>query len=182
MAYEEYYEHALTNGVLGIQRGKEPGVMIYMLPQAPGTSKAMGYHGWGNKTQVPTLQWGIKTGITTSLYGWITPIPSTYNSHLISLSQESHNASFVLTNLNHSVTMEALPKSGSDTTVQATFRLVSEDLKPLHSSSSLSSADLIRKSVMLEPMDFRSMVIVIQGPSSNLAVGCALGNIGSSTF
>ncbi|KAF6136338.1 hypothetical protein GIB67_043055 [Kingdonia uniflora] len=341
MAYAEYYERALTNGVLGVQRGREPGVMIYMLPQAPGTSKAMSYHGWGNKfdsfwccygtgiesfsklgdsiyfeeetnpaglyviqfisssfdwkaggillhqkvervvswdpifivkltisskeeagnsstlnLRIPqwtysdgakatlnakdlplvpgtflsvsrkwssgdqlTLQlpmilkteaikddrpeygsiqailygpyllagltkddWDIKTGIATSLYDWITPIPSTYNSHLISLSQEFQNATFVLTNLNHSVTMEASPKSGSDTAVRATFRLISEDLKPSHSSYSSSSADLIGKSVMLEPMDFPGMVIVIQGPSSNLAVGHALGNTGSSTF
>nr|TKS03800.1 hypothetical protein D5086_0000149460 [Populus alba] len=40
MAYADYYERALTNGVLGIQRGTEPGVMIYMLPQHPGSSKA----------------------------------------------------------------------------------------------------------------------------------------------
>nr|XP_043634010.1 uncharacterized protein LOC122605178 [Erigeron canadensis] len=49
MAYADYYERALTNGVLGIQRGNEPGVMIYMLPLAPGSSKASGYHKWGSK-------------------------------------------------------------------------------------------------------------------------------------
>ncbi|KAJ6702864.1 PROLINE-TRNA LIGASE (DUF1680) [Salix viminalis] len=47
MAYADYYERALTNGVLGIQRGTEPGVMIYMLPQYPGSSKAKSNHGWG---------------------------------------------------------------------------------------------------------------------------------------
>ncbi|KAJ6325971.1 hypothetical protein OIU78_013128 [Salix suchowensis] len=47
MAYADYYERALTNGVLGIQRGTEPGVMIYMLPQYPGSSKAKTNHGWG---------------------------------------------------------------------------------------------------------------------------------------
>lgn len=49
MAYADYYERALTNGVLSIQRGSEPGIMIYMLPQAPGSSKAVTYHGWGTK-------------------------------------------------------------------------------------------------------------------------------------
>ncbi|KAK6164207.1 hypothetical protein DH2020_001071 [Rehmannia glutinosa] len=49
MAYADYYERALTNGVLGIQRGNDPGVMIYMLPLRPGGSKARGYHGWGTK-------------------------------------------------------------------------------------------------------------------------------------
>ncbi|XP_042509637.1 uncharacterized protein LOC122085222 [Macadamia integrifolia] len=49
MAYADYYERALTNGVLSIQRGKEPGVMIYMLPQGRGVSKARSYHSWGTK-------------------------------------------------------------------------------------------------------------------------------------
>lgn len=49
VAYADYYERALTNGVLVIQRGTEPGVMIYMLPLGPGVSKAKSYHGWGTK-------------------------------------------------------------------------------------------------------------------------------------
>ncbi|XP_022754274.1 uncharacterized protein LOC111302749 isoform X2 [Durio zibethinus] len=47
VAYADYYERTLTNGVLGIQRGTEPGVMIYMLPQGRGVSKAVSYHKWG---------------------------------------------------------------------------------------------------------------------------------------
>ncbi|KAK8601919.1 hypothetical protein V6N13_058411 [Hibiscus sabdariffa] len=47
VAYADYYERALTNGVLGIQRGTQPGVMIYMLPQGRGVSKASSYHKWG---------------------------------------------------------------------------------------------------------------------------------------
>ncbi|XP_017700826.3 uncharacterized protein LOC103717747 [Phoenix dactylifera] len=51
MAYADYYERALTNGVLGIQRGREPGVMIYFLPLNPGGSKAIsGQGGWGSKS------------------------------------------------------------------------------------------------------------------------------------
>ncbi|XP_054819763.1 LOW QUALITY PROTEIN: uncharacterized protein LOC129318821 [Prosopis cineraria] len=49
VSYADYYERALTNGVLGIQRGTNPGVMIYMLPQGPGVSKAKTWHGWGTK-------------------------------------------------------------------------------------------------------------------------------------
>lgn len=49
MAYADYYERAMTNGVLGIQRRNEPGVMIYMLPLSHGVSKAISYHGWGTK-------------------------------------------------------------------------------------------------------------------------------------
>lgn len=47
-AYADYYERALTNGVLSIQRGTEPGVMIYMLPLGRGQSKSKSYHGWGS--------------------------------------------------------------------------------------------------------------------------------------
>ena len=49
VSYADYYERALTNGVLSIQRGTEPGVMIYMLPQGRGVSKAKTYFGWGTK-------------------------------------------------------------------------------------------------------------------------------------
>lgn len=49
MVYADYYERALTNGVLSIQRGQDPGVMIYMLPMGKGKSKAISYHGWGTK-------------------------------------------------------------------------------------------------------------------------------------
>lgn len=49
MAYADYYERALTNGILSIQRGTDPGVMIYMLPLGHGHSKARSYHGWGTK-------------------------------------------------------------------------------------------------------------------------------------
>ena len=41
MAYADYYEHDMTNGVLNIQRCNEPGIMIYMLPQEAGSSKVV---------------------------------------------------------------------------------------------------------------------------------------------
>jgi len=47
IVYADYYERALINGVLSIQRDRDPGVMIYMLPQGPGRSKARSYHKWG---------------------------------------------------------------------------------------------------------------------------------------
>ncbi|CAN7035513.1 unnamed protein product [Brassica oleracea var. botrytis] len=46
-SYADYYERPLTNGVLGIQRGTEPGVMIYMLPLGKGVSKTVTHNGWG---------------------------------------------------------------------------------------------------------------------------------------
>lgn len=61
IAYADYYERALINGVLSIQRGRDPGVMIYMLPQGPGRSKAKSYHGWG--TQYESFWCCYGTGI-----------------------------------------------------------------------------------------------------------------------
>ncbi len=47
--YADYYERMVLNGVMGLQRGQQAGVMIYMLPLGPGTSKAKSFHGWGTK-------------------------------------------------------------------------------------------------------------------------------------
>ncbi|GAB4836420.1 hypothetical protein Ancab_001332 [Ancistrocladus abbreviatus] len=45
--YADYYERAITNGVLSVQRGREPGTMIYFLPLGHGVSKAVSRWGWG---------------------------------------------------------------------------------------------------------------------------------------
>ena len=47
MTYADSYERALTNGIISIQKGNIPGVMIYMLPLGHGVSKGRSYHGWG---------------------------------------------------------------------------------------------------------------------------------------
>ncbi|KAF5937195.1 hypothetical protein HYC85_024701 [Camellia sinensis] len=293
MAYADYYERALTNGVLGIQRGKEPGVMIYMLPLGRGNSKAISYHGWGTQfdsfwccygtgiesfsklgdsiyfeeagevaglyiiqyissslnwksgqislnqkvepvvASNPLLQvtltisssegtsyqslengapgdkitlelpiglwtevikddrpkyssihailygpyllagltsgdWDIKTESTASLSDFITPIPAVYNSHLISLSQESGNSTFVLTNSNQSITIEKFPKPGTDSSIRSTFRLI---LKDANSTEEFSNPkDAIGKFVMLEPFDFPGMLLTHQGIDETLGV------------
>ncbi|KAJ6704754.1 hypothetical protein OIU79_009631 [Salix purpurea] len=338
MAYADYYERALTNGVLGIQRGTEPGVMIYMLPQYPGSSKAKSNHGWGtlydsfwccygtgiesfsklgdsiyfeereapglyiiqyisssldwksgqillhqkvdpivssdpylrvtltfspkkgtsqastlhlripiwtnsegatatiNSQSLPlpapgsflsvnrkwsssdklTLQipislrteaikddrheyasvqailhgpyllaghtsgdWNLKSGSGKSLSDSITPIPASYNGQLVSFSQESGNSTFVLANSNYSISMEKLPESGTDASLQATFRLIFKD----SSSSKLSSVkDAIGKSVMLEPFDLPGMLLVQQGKDRSFAVTKSADDDGSSIF
>ena len=71
--------------------------------------------------------WDIKTESAASLSDYITPIPAAYNSHLISLSQESGDSTLVLTNSNHSITMEKFPESGTDSSLNAKFRLVLKD-------------------------------------------------------
>ncbi|XP_030952817.1 uncharacterized protein LOC115975906 isoform X2 [Quercus lobata] len=339
MAYADYYERALTNGVLGIQKGTEPGVMIYMLPQGRGVSKASGFHGWGTKndsfwccygtgiesfsklgdsiyfeeegevpslyiiqyitssldwksgrillnqevdavsswdpylrvTLTPTLKegaaqssnlklripswthtdgakaslndqslnlpapgnflsltrdwrvddkitlqlpislrteainddrpefaslqailygpyllsghtsgdWDIKTGSANSLSDWITPIPAAYKTSLVSLSQESGDTTFVLTNSNQSITMEKLPAPGTNSAVHATFRLILNSSSPAEVST---MKDAIGRSVMLEPFDFPGMVVVHQGKEKNLAVADSSGSGGFSVF
>ncbi|KAI5596186.1 hypothetical protein BDE02_03G189800 [Populus trichocarpa] len=338
MAYADYYERALTNGVLGIQRGTEPGVMIYMLPQYPGSSKAKSYHGWGTSydsfwccygtgiesfsklgdsiyfeegeapglyiiqyisssldwksgqivlnqkvdpivssdpylrvtltfspkkgtSQASTLylripiwtnsegatatinsqslrlpapgsflsvnrkwrssdkltlqipislrteaikddrheyasvqailygpyllaghtsgDWNLKSGSGNSLSDSITPIPGSYNGQLVSFSQESGISTFVLTNSNQSISMEKLPESGTDASLQATFRLVFKD----SSSSKLSSVkDVIGKSVMLEPFHLPGMLLVQQGKDRSFALTNSADDDGSSIF
>ena len=41
------YAYALTNGVLGIQHGETPGVMLYLLPLGVGVTKGNSSRGWG---------------------------------------------------------------------------------------------------------------------------------------
>ncbi|CAH9083046.1 unnamed protein product [Cuscuta epithymum] len=326
MAYADYYERALTNGVLSIQRGTEPGVMIYMLPLQPGGSKAKSYHGWGTKfdsfwccygtgiesfsklgdsiyfeeqgkvpglyiiqyipssidwksghimlnqiidpvssqdnrlrvtitvtmqqssslpstlnLRIPTwtyassakallngqalslpppgnflsitrswtsndkitleLPMSLRTeaikddrpeyaSIQAVLYGpyllaglssgdwdikatspsvspstWIYPIP-TDNSVLVSLTQESGNDSFIVTNSNQTINMKPYPKSGTDSAARATFRLFSK----VTSNKKLSlPIDLIGRVVRLEAFDCPGMVVK-QGEEKSLVV------------
>ncbi|PON69758.1 Six-hairpin glycosidase [Parasponia andersonii] len=332
VAYADYYERALTNGVLSIQRGTEPGVMIYMLPQGRGVSKAKSYHGWGtpfasfwccygtgvesfsklgdsiyfeekeapglyviqyissslnwklgnvvlnqkvdpvnswdpylrvtftlkgtgksstlnlrvpswtqssgakatlnakdlslpapgnflsitknwSPSDVVTLQlpistktdpikddrpeyasiqailygpyllaahssgdWDIKTGSDSST-NWITPIPSSYNDFLVSFFQEIQNSTFVLTNSNQSITMENVPESGTDSSLQATFRLV----LPFSEHSTVKDDGIVGKSVMLEPFDFPGTVVVQRGEDLTVA-DSSIGEDSSSVF
>ncbi|CAF1883811.1 unnamed protein product [Brassica napus] len=326
VSYADYYERALTNGVLGIQRGTEPGRMIYMLPLGKGVSKAVTYHGWGtpydafwccygtgiesfsklgdsiyfqedgespalyvtqyisstldwkssgvslSQTVKPVVSWdpymrvtftfssskgvigkestlnlripvwtnsesakvslnkqslkvpasgnflsikqnwksgdqvtmelplSIRTeaikddrpeyaSLQAILYGpyllagltsrdwsittqakdniWISSIPETHNSHLVTLSQQFGNTSYVLSNNNQTITMEASPAPGTQAAVAATFRLVTAD----DSKGGISSGpeELIGSQVMIEPFDFPGM-LVTQATDSSLAV------------
>ena len=44
----DWYETALHNGVLGTQRGSQPGAVLYMMPLGGGVSKRGGAKGWSN--------------------------------------------------------------------------------------------------------------------------------------
>ncbi|XP_031488073.1 uncharacterized protein LOC116256061 isoform X1 [Nymphaea colorata] len=330
ISYADHYERALTNGVLSIQRGTEPGVMIYMLPLGSGVSKAHSYHGWGTPFNVfwccygtgiesfsklgdsiyfleegdapglyiiqfissslswdaanlmlsqkvePVVSWdpfmrvsldfsqkggdikpsklnvripswtdenglkaklngrdlpvpsagsflsltrkwvsadklylqfpiGLRTeaikddrpqyaslqallfgpyllagltdgeynlyaGASQSLDEWITAVPPTYNSQLVSLTQDSDSGIHVFTHKLGSITMEKLPASGTDSAVYGTFRLVmANDI----AVGMLPYSDIIGKSVMLEPFSMPKMVVVHEGLNSSLGVMAA---------
>ncbi|KAG5250004.1 Alpha-L-arabinofuranosidase [Salix suchowensis] len=111
--------------------------------------------------------WNLKSGSGNSLSDSITPIPASYNGQLVSFSQESGNSTFVS------------PESGTDASLQATFRLIFKD----SSSSKLSSVkDVIGKSVMLEPFDLPGMLLVQQGKDRSFAVTKSADDDGSSIF
>ncbi|XP_062223810.1 uncharacterized protein LOC133922468 [Phragmites australis] len=316
IAYADYYERALINGVLSIQRGADPGVMIYMLPQAPGHSKAVSYHGWGTKynsfwccygtgiesfsklgdsiyfeekgdtpalniiqyipstfnwkaaglnvtqqikplsssdlylqvslsistktnsqsaklnVRIPSwtatdgakatlndkdlglispgsflsvtkqwnsgdhllLQfpisltteaikddrveyaslhavlfgpfvlaglssgdWNAKAGNVSAVSDWITAVPSSYNSQLVTFTQVSNGKTFVLSSANGSVTMQELPEvDGTDTAIHATFRAHSQDSTGLHD---IYSTTIKGTSMLIEPFDLPGTVI-----------------------
>ncbi|XP_037460171.1 uncharacterized protein LOC119331096 [Triticum dicoccoides] len=121
IAYADYYERALINGVLSIQRGRDPGVMIYMLPQGPGKSKAVSYHGWG--TQYDSFWCCYGTGIESfsklgdSIYFEekggkpalyiVQYIPSTFNWRSVGLT----------------VTQQVKPLSSSDQNLQVSLSI-----------------------------------------------------------
>ncbi|KAI3743205.1 hypothetical protein L1987_60911 [Smallanthus sonchifolius] len=277
MAYADYYERALTNGVLSIQRGNEPGIMIYMLPLGPGMSKASGFHKWGTPFDsfwccyetdlkvMPVVSWDPHLRVTTTisskkeglsstlkfripfwttldakatlngqgiplalagkflsvtkkwtssdvitldlpislrmeaiqddradyasfhaiLYGpyllvglslgdsdlkpvpgslsnWITPIPSDFNSQLISLSQET----FALAHTNNTITMLNFPGPGTSDSVFPTFRVISADSKSWVSSHK----DAVGQTIMLEPYNRPGMLLVQQGKEQGLGI------------
>lgn len=122
--------------------------------------------------------WDI-TESAASLSDWITPLPASYNSQLITFSQESGNTKFVLTNSNQSITMERFPKSGTDAALHATFRLILKD----SSGSEFSSLDdFIGKLVMLEPSDSPGMLVIQHGTGDELLVTDSFIAQGSSVF
>lgn len=105
--------------------------------------------------------WDIRRKPTSPPRDWITPIPPSYNSYLITLCQHSGNHTFALENSNTSViTIGKLPEPGSNSSVHATFRLVLTDPKPPNFSK---PRDAIGKQVMLEPFDLPGMVVVHKG-------------------
>lgn len=337
MAYADYYERSLTNGVLSIQRGTQPGIMIYMLPQGRAQSKAKSYHGWGTKFNsfwccygtgiesfsklgdsiyfeeeglVPGLyiiqyissslnwrsgqillnqkvepavswdpllrvtftisaseegagltstlhfrippwtdssdakallngqdytlpspgnflsisrkwspgdkialelpfglrtepikddrpefsslqailfgpyllagltngDWDIQTESSSSISESIISIPSSFNSHLISLYQYSESSTFALTNSNNTIMIGDVPEPGSSSSVQATFRII---LKDSTSSKFSKLIDAVGEMVLLEPFDMPSMVVSYSGQDNSVSIANSADAINS---
>lgn len=122
--------------------------------------------------------WKIKSGSPDSLLDVLSPIPASYNGNLASFSQESEDSMLVLSNnSNQSVTMEKLPKSGTDAALHATFRLIFNG-----SSESSSTKNAIGKFIMLEPFDLPGMLLVQKGKDSDLAITDSASGDDSSIF
>ncbi|KAJ4951117.1 hypothetical protein NE237_027949 [Protea cynaroides] len=115
--------------------------------------------------------WDLQIRKDGSISDLFSALPPTYNSHLISLSQSSANATFVLSSMNNSIAMQNLPESGTDNAVHATFRFV-----PLggysNKGNSISSSlmEAIGKSFILEPFDLPGFVVEQQEPNGELEV------------
>nr|GME11892.1 uncharacterized protein LOC109160288 [Ipomoea batatas] len=123
--------------------------------------------------------WDINTTSTGSLSDWITPIPSDYNSHLISLSQTSGNGTFVLANSNQSIIkMEKCPEAGTDSAIKATFRLISRPTSKVFSEPK----EFIGQSVMLEPLDYPGTLMKHWGKDESIVVETFSDESGSSEF
>lgn len=125
-----------------------------------------------------TGDWDIKVGSSSSVSDWITPIPATYNSQLVSLAQNLANSTFVLANKNQSLTLQNLPDPGTDGALHATFRLI-----PRESSSKISTwREAIGKPVMLEPFNLPGMLLMHQGAEKSLVIGDSSNGGASSVF
>ncbi|GJM90504.1 hypothetical protein PR202_ga06790 [Eleusine coracana subsp. coracana] len=234
--YADYYERALINGVLSIQRGSDPGVMIYMLPQAPGRSKATNSQSSKLNVRIPswtsvdgakatlndkdlgslspgsflsitklwnsgdhlllhlpislrteaikaipsddrpeyasllavlfgpfvlaglsTGDWNTKGGNISANSDWISAVPSSYNSQLMTFTQVSNGKTYILSSANGSLTMQVKPEvDGTDTAIHATFRAHTQDSTELHE---FYSTTIEGTSMLVEPFDLPGTVI-----------------------
>lgn len=108
--------------------------------------------------------WDIEAGSSD----WITPVPSKHNNLLFTLSQSQGDSIYAVSNTNQSLTMQKLPEPGTDSSLQATFRLVLTN-----SSSSPDPSfveDIIGKPVAFEPMDFPGTAVAHRGQGNDLVV------------
>lgn len=109
--------------------------------------------------------WDIQTGTSTSLSDWITPVPASYNSTLISITQEVGNTLLAFKNSENFMKMEEIPEPGTDSALHATFRFIFLDGK---SSKFSSPESIIGRSVILEPFDLPGMAVAVQALNATI--------------
>lgn len=114
--------------------------------------------------------WDLSPKPSDSPWEWMTPVPAENNSHLISLTKESEGSTFALTKIKTSIALDHLPEPGTNHSVYATFRIITNDKKYL---KSFMASDIIGKSVTLEPFDHPGMVLMHHGKNENLEVKSA---------
>ena len=121
--------------------------------------------------------WDINAINSTSMKDWIAPIPASSRSQLVSLSQQSNNNTFFLSNADFNLTMDQQqPKPGTDEAVHATFRLVRQDPSRLDTRHQNHS---IGQYVMLEPFGLPGMVVTHQGPNNYFNISAAPAGVKS---
>jgi hypothetical protein len=99
--------------------------------------------------------WDVKASSAVS--EWISAVPSSHNSQLMSFTQESSGKTFVLSSSNGSLTMQERPAvNGTDTAIHATFRVHPQDSTRLHDTH---IATLKGTSVQIEPFDLPGTVM-----------------------
>jgi uncharacterized protein len=115
---------------------------------------------------ITTGDWDAKSGTSNLVSNWISPVPSSYNSQLTSLIQQSSNKTLFVSNSNFSLTMQDIPLAGSHSSVQATFRIYPQDAKNKQlffsshkSNNSKHKSTSTEAYVMIEPFDMPGMVI-----------------------
>lgn len=118
--------------------------------------------------------WDIHETSNASFSDWISPVPSYYNSHLITLSQGSAQSTLALmTTSNNTLKMDIFPQPGTSVSVSATFRIITRDPAGQNISQ---PRDALGKSVMLEPFNLPGIVVVESGDGQSLGVSpVALG-------
>jgi uncharacterized protein len=104
-----------------------------------------------------TGDWNAKAGNSSAISDWISAVPSSYNSQLVTFTQVSNGKTFVLSSANGSLTMQVKPEvDGTDTAIHATFRAHSQDSTGLHD---IYSTTINGASMLIEPFDLPGMVI-----------------------
>ncbi|XP_020595134.1 uncharacterized protein LOC110035243, partial [Phalaenopsis equestris] len=125
--------------------------------------------------------WDVDTGNSTTVSDWVTPVPESQTSHLISLSQESNNKHFVVSITNNTLRMTENPKSGTNDALHATFRLVPQDADEQLFQAPCCN-NLLGKFVKIEPFNSPGMYVTPLSWNGNVILSTSPKTNSKSTF